>query len=149
MCHIDKHTCYAIILLRLSYSATYLKGRIPSLVLFLKFFVMKKSLPVESFKITEGPSKFDFMLSIFDGKVVQISCDLNVVASTVSPPGAGLNFRIYPKLEVIFQSLKPEDGSRNRWLGDIHFIDKNYENVRRKFYYDTKTRKGHIREISE
>jgi len=56
---------------------------------------MANKLPEGQFQITDGPSKFDLMCSLFDGKVVKITCDI-----TNSPQA---KFKICPKLEVIFQ----------------------------------------------
>ena len=100
---------------------------------------MAKKLTEDQFQITDGPSKFDLMASLFDAKVVEITCDIN-------SPGA--RFRICPKLKVVFIGVMMEDGSRESWIGEVNFCDPNYEHERRKFYYDTRRRKGHIREIT-
>jgi hypothetical protein len=106
---------------------------------------MAKNLPEGQFQITNGPSKFDLMASLFDGKVVEITCEFTAKTSTNLHVAA--SFKILPKFNVIFQAVGIEDGSHDSWIGDVYFTTSNYENVRRKFYYDTRRRTGHIREI--
>ncbi len=105
---------------------------------------MANKLPEGLFQITEGPSKFDLMCSLFDGKVVKITCEFTGRTSTNV---AAAKFRICPKLEVIFIKVGIEDGSHDSWLGEVDFRATNYENERRQFYYDTRRRTGHIREV--
>jgi len=100
---------------------------------------MAKKLSEGQFQITDGPSKYDLMASLFDGKVVKITCDLS---------GQATKIKICPKLEVVFIMVGMEDGSRESWIGEVNFCDPNYEHERRKFYYDTRRRTGHIREIT-
>jgi hypothetical protein len=99
---------------------------------------MAKELPKGSFQITNGPSKFDLMCSLFDGKKVKISCD-------ILPEKSGS--KICPLLEVRFTSIGPEDGSNESWLGTICLCDPHYETGSRKFYYNSKTRKGVVHAI--
>lgn len=99
---------------------------------------MAKRLPEGQFQITDGPSKFDLMASLFDGKLVKITCDLS---------GQATKIKICPKLEVVFIIIGMEDGSRESWFGEVNFSDQNYEHQRRRFYYDTRRRIGHVREI--
>ncbi len=113
----------------------------PSKIVFLKFTVMGKKLPQGQFQITEGPSKFDLMCSLFDGKVVKITCDLT---------GPRASFKVVPKFEVIFTKVGIEDGSHDSWLGEVQFLSSpNYDNERRRFYYDTRRRTGHIKEVAK
>jgi S-adenosylmethionine:diacylglycerol 3-amino-3-carboxypropyl transferase len=105
---------------------------------------ISKKLPVGLFAITEGPAKFDLMISLFDGKVVQITVDVNASATTSANLKVAASFKIFPKLEVVFQSIGAEDGSRDSWIGEVYFVGAHYENVRRRYYYNTRTRKGHI-----
>lgn len=98
-----------------------------------------KQLPEGSFSITNGPSKFDLMTSLFDGKVVGITCDIAPQIGTI---------KISPVLKVIFFTIGIEDGSHDSWIGTISFTDEFYETERRKFYYSSKNRKGHIFERS-
>ena len=94
---------------------------------------MENRLPEGQFQITDGPSKFDLMASLFDNKYVKITCDFLNQTS---------NVKICPKFNVVFMSIGIEDGSRDSWIGDVCFLTCGGE--RRKFYYNTKTRKGHI-----
>lgn len=106
---------------------------------------MAKKFPEGQIQITNGPSKFDLMASLFDGKVVEITCEFTSRTSTNLHIVAG--FKILPKFDVIFQTVGIEDGSHDSWIGEIYFTTPNYENERRRFYYDTRRRIGHIREI--
>ena len=101
----------------------------------------KSKLPESSFEISNGPSKFDFMVSLFDGKQVKLTCDIS------TPQTGGL--KIQPVLRAVFQFAGPEDGSRERWFGTITFVDVNYEVETRRFYYDCRTRKGTVRDRND
>jgi len=98
---------------------------------------MENKLPEGNIQITDGPSKFDLMCSLFDGKKVQISCDFNW-------RDQNRKFKISPKLTVVFQKIGIEDGSRESWVGEVYFCDENYQHQRRKFYYSSKKRTGMI-----
>lgn len=101
---------------------------------------MMKKLPEGQFQITDGPSKFDLMASLFDGKVVKITCNLS---------GQATKIKIYPKLEVVFTKVGVEDGSHDSWIGEVYFYSTSYETERRKFYYDTRRRTGYIKEVTK
>ena len=101
---------------------------------------MANKLPEGQFQITDGPSKFDLMCSLFEGKVVKITCDLT---------GQTTKIKFCPKLEVVFAIIGMEDGSRESWIGQVYFSDQNYDHERRRFYYNTRRRTGHIREIKK
>jgi|SRR3989344_2267763 len=92
-----------------------------------------KNLPEGSFQITDGPSKFDLMSSLFDGKKVKITCRVKEQTGPI---------KIDPKITVVFCSIGAEDGSHDSWVGSILFWDENYEQERRKFYYSSKKRSG-------
>ncbi len=98
----------------------------------------KEKLPLDSFSITDGPSKFDLMASLFDGKRVKITCDIL--------PKSEDSIKFAPKIEVIFQKIGMEDGSHESWIGLVMFTDENYESERRSFYYSSKDRKGIVHE---
>lgn len=108
---------------------------------------MAKNLPEGQIQITNGPSKFDLMASLFDGKIVEITCDFTV--RTAGNPSTSAKFKIYPKFNVIFTKIGIEDGSHDSWIGEIYFVSPAYENERRRFYYDTRKRTGHVREITK
>ena len=97
---------------------------------------MAKQLPEGSFKILNGPSKFDLMCSLFDGKIVKITCDIRI--------GSSVTMKISPVLEVKFGLVGAEDGSHDSWCGKVWFHDPNYETEFRQFYYDSRTRTGTI-----
>lgn len=101
----------------------------------------KLSLPESLFQIINGPSKFDLMASLFEGKIVEITCGFN----NVDTDKAGN----CPKLEVVFTKVGIKDGLQDSWIGDVDFHAPNYENVRRQYYYDTRRRTGYIREIAK
>lgn len=97
---------------------------------------MAKQLPEGSFQITDGPSKSDLMFSVFDGKVVKITCDIF--------PSLNGSLKICPKLDVIFSMIGAEDGSHESWIGSVLFCDGEYTHEHRSFYYSSKKRTGVI-----
>lgn len=99
---------------------------------------MEKKLTEGQLKITDGPSKFDLMISLFDGKVVKITCDLSNKEN--------LNQKIHQKIDVIFTSIGIEDGSHDSWIGEVYLYDKNFSRETRKFYYSSRNRSGVIME---
>lgn len=117
-----------------------MKGRIPSncTLYFNTYVVMAQTLPEGLFQITDGPSKFDLMNSLFSGKIVKITCD---ILPTV--PGG---IKISPKLDVQFVRIGIEDGSFESWIGKLRFAGA--EDEIRSFYYSSKNRKGTVREKS-
>lgn len=99
---------------------------------------MAQKLPTLQSQIIDGPSKFDLIVSVADGKVVQI---------TFQNPGSSLKGSLVfnPKIDVIFLGINAEDGSHDSWIGEFLVIaGKGYETEIRKYYYNTKTRRGHI-----
>ncbi len=98
---------------------------------------MATKLPEASFNIIDGPSKFDFMNSLFDQKNVKVTCRL--ARQAPSP-----TMKIDPVITVNFQCIAREDGSGESWYGTVLFVDEFYETERRSFYYSSKTRKGVI-----
>ena len=84
-------------------------------------------------EILEGPSKFDLMAALFDGKKVQFTFKLGEVTHKVNMGVSG---------------VAAEDGSRESWLingffptGLIHgpCTFSNFSG-----YFETRRRKGHI-----
>lgn len=99
---------------------------------------MAQKLPTLQSQIIDGPSKFDLVMSVADGKIVQI---------TFQNPGSTLkgSLAFNPKIDVKFLGLNAEDGSHDSWYGEFLVIEgKGYETETRKYYYNSKTRKGHI-----
>jgi hypothetical protein len=117
------------------------------LLFILIITVMANKLPEGQFPITDGPSKYDLQASLFDGKIVQITC--GITAKTSPNLKVTASFKIIPRLKVIFQKIGVEDGSHDSWFGEVYFCEPNYENEHRKFYYDTRRRTGHISEITK
>lgn len=76
-------------------------------------------------KIYDGPSKFDFMNALFDGKEVQFTIE-----------GIGAE-----RVEICRVAI--EDGSRQRWLFEFR-LAKLVEHHLCKGYYDTRTRTGWV-----
>jgi len=88
----------------------------------------------EEYVITEGPSKWDLMLSLFD--------------STGSCPRK-INFSGYPRedkerktenFSVLVSAIQKEDGSGESWNIDA-FHDKRKVRV----YFSTRNRTGHLK----
>jgi hypothetical protein len=83
--------------------------------------------------ITEGPSKFDLMASLFDGKIVQFTQQNNQ----------------HPKIiKVILLSVEREDGSNESW--NLRVLVKGSEfplqiGKNLSMYYNSRTRKGTLR----
>lgn len=76
-----------------------------------------------SVRVTDGPGKFDLMLSLFEGKTVEFR-DSGGVRMTVKVNGLAI-----------------EEGSRNDWLIDGYFEGTL---IRLHAFYDLRTRRGHI-----
>lgn len=99
---------------------------------------MEKKLPRGQFQIIHGPSKFDLMVSLFEGKKVKMSCDLSDETEKV---------KNYCTLEVVFIKIALQDKSHESWTGEIYFCDGNCEHQNRIFYYDSNRRTGHVAEL--
>ena len=101
---------------------------------------MALKLPTLQSQIIDGPAKFDFVMSAADGKIVEITFQ-----NPASYLKGSMAFKINPKINVRFLGLNAEDGSHDSWFGEFLVIaGKGYETETRKYYYNTKTRKGHI-----
>ena len=102
-------------------------------------------LPEGSCAITNGPSKYDLQASLFDKKTIQFSINISAVKSTMD---------IGKKFNATIRIICPEDGSGERWIGEllIHGLPESVDAgkfERRSFYYDTRIRKGHVNETSK
>ncbi len=88
-----------------------------------------------NYLITEGPSKFDLMTSLFDGKTVEFTqkTDKNIVF----------------KVKAIIQSVEAEDGSLNSWNLKIFVLPDSNANIPKSksflAYYNSRTRKGTVK----
>lgn len=105
----------------------------------------KALLPQGLRAITNGPSKYDLQASLFDKKTVQFSINTSEVKSTMD---------IGKKFNATVHLAGPEDGSGESWIGEFlvqglpDSIDAG-KSEKRAFYYDTRTRKGHVMEASK
>jgi hypothetical protein len=97
---------------------------------------MANTLPEGQFKIIDGPSKFDLICSLFDGKFVQITCEL--------PAHEPSNKPIIKEFDVLFTCVEMEDGSYNSWIGEVKIKTYFGTSEKRKFYFNSKNRTGHI-----
>ncbi len=89
-------------------------------------------------EITNGPAKYDFQASNFDGKVVEFT----VHRSKVKGP-----IQIGRKLKVNVLSAGREDGSNDSWFGEIFIHETESEaSETRAYYYNTRTRRGTVSE---
>lgn len=86
---------------------------------------------VQKLKIMDGPSKFDLMAALFDGKEVDFTLAVqgNIVGQYRSE-----------EVSVIILGVAIEDGSRNSWL--IHGLIKDPSNRSFSGYYETRRRQG-------
>jgi hypothetical protein len=91
----------------------------------------KTFLPSGSIQITNGPGKFDIMISNFDFKKVEITCVEN-----------GRQFKL--EASIIFAC--PEDGSKEIWIGMMSLTNPNerFSPEQRAYYYNSKSRRGII-----
>lgn len=89
--------------------------------------------------IQNGPSNFDLMMSLFDGKVINF--DLETETRTAGQQSSSAKFKINEKVNVRISSLEHEDGSGNRWLlkGSTK-AEGLFEG-----YYDHNSRKGYLK----
>jgi hypothetical protein len=105
----------------------------------------KALLPEGSCVITNGPSKYDLQASLFDKKSVQFSINISDVKSRMD---------IGEKFNVTVHLAGPEDGSGESWIGEF-FVQglpnsiNDGKSEKRAFYYNTRTRKGTVREASK
>lgn len=102
----------------------------------------KALLPAGTCAITNGPSKYDFQASLFDKKTVQFSINTSALKSTMD---------IGEKFNVTIHLVGPEDGSAERWVGEFYVTSLTDPNrsEERSFYYDTRTRKGTVMEVTK
>lgn len=88
-----------------------------------------------TYRITEGPSKFDLMSSLFDGKIVQFTLKVDEKYSKAV------------KVEVV--SVEAENGSHSSWNLKVFVREESkseFELVNKTLpvYYNSKTRQGSI-----
>ncbi len=86
----------------------------------------------EEVKIVEGPAKFDFVISLFDGKRVEFTYE-----------GGGEYLRPQGKLDVVINGAQAEDGSRESW--NISGMIFNAGTQPFQGYYQTRRRKGYLK----
>ena len=94
----------------------------------IKATVLSREVAVmatEQIAITNGPPKFDLMVSLFDRKVVRFTFEL----------GGGIKV-----LPLTVTSVSAEDGSGGSWILEVTSSDKDLHGQR--FYYSSTTRKG-------
>lgn len=102
-------------------------------------------LPKESCTITDGPSKYDLMASLFDKKTVSFAINTSAVKTTMNI-GKIFNGSVH--------FVGAEDGSGESWYGKLTVkglpdsIDAG-KTEDRVFYYNTRTKKGSIFEASK
>lgn len=91
-----------------------------------------KNLPIKSFNMPYGPDRFDLMLSVFDQKETEISCDIP------EEKMAAL------KIKVVFLGANRKEGEWEAWTGRVRFVDPNFPNEVREYKYNTRHRYGVI-----
>jgi hypothetical protein len=87
-----------------------------------------------TYRITEGPSKFDLMSSLFDGKVVQFTQEIESNKKTVS---------------AVITVIEMEDGSRESWNIKMLVKESSTSSIQvgksLSAYYSSRNRQGNIR----
>lgn len=91
--------------------------------------------------IVYGPSKFDLMVSLFEGNPTlrkRVSFSVDTGFTTSAPPGKKLGMT--EKIEIAITGVSQEDGGGESWLFE------GYSNEHKKVYgyYSSQTRKGWI-----
>ena len=105
----------------------------------------KTLLPEGTCAITDGPSKYDLQASLFDKKTIQFSININAIQTKID---------IGKKFNASVHLAGAEDGSGESWIGEFlvqglpDSIDAGISE-KRAFYYNTRTRKGHVMETSK
>ena len=112
----------------------------------------------QKFIITNGPSKWDLMLAMFDDtahphvrfdiqgekwdELKKLSADHPDVENYVHVYGLG------PKqIETIIQSLGKEDGSGENWYLELYVVDGDRPSQLVRGYYNTQCRKGYLQPV--
>jgi hypothetical protein len=90
---------------------------------------------VTHYFITEGPSKFDLMASLFDGKVVNFTLQIEITTPQKT-------------LKVSVVSVEREDYSKDSWNIKVYIVDSPNPVVPIgkiiSAYYNSRTRHGSI-----
>ena len=83
------------------------------------------------FKIVNGPSKFDLMLSLFEGKKVAFELE-------PCPKGG-----VVVRWEFFISSIQREDGSSESWNIKASVAGASWQ-VTKRMYFETRRRSGHV-----
>lgn len=87
-----------------------------------------------TYRITEGPSKFDLMCSLFDGKTVQFTQQIEADKKTV---------------KAVITAIEMEDGSNDSWNIKMLVKESNTSSIQAgrslSAYYSSRNRQGNIR----
>ena len=96
------------------------------------------------FKISGGPSKFDLMVSVFEGNPTPRKEVIFTVLTGVTsgPPGRQPAFT--KPVEVAITSIEQEDGSGESWIFKGNAPTTTDRIRKASGYYSSKTRQGHI-----
>ncbi len=92
--------------------------------------------------IIYGPSKFDLMISLFEGNPVprkKVEFSINTGMTTSAPAGKKLSMT--EKLELAITGVEQEDGSGESWL--FKGYSEKYQKA--SGYYNSQTRKGWVK----
>jgi hypothetical protein len=94
-----------------------------------------KKIPENRFAFY-GPDRCDLMFSLFDHKVIEISCDI-------------LGGQFHENIKVVFVGLNRVASDPDSYFGKILFCDPSYEEEERNFFYRPKYKSGYIKEKEE
>ena len=90
------------------------------------------------FNITDGPSKWDLILSIFDGD----SSNRRKATFSIEEPEAHEKYPRLPDLDFVINGATREDGSGENWLIQGYYPGANDPTVPMNGFYSTKNRRG-------
>lgn len=86
-----------------------------------------------TYRITEGPSKFDLMCSLFDGKIVQFTQEIGNKKT----------------IKAVITAIEMEDGSNDSWNIKMLVKESNANPIQvgksLSAYYSSRNRQGNIR----
>ncbi len=94
-----------------------------------------KKIPQNRFAFY-GPDRCDLIFSLFDHKVIEISCDI-------------LGGYFHENIKVVFVGLNWVANDPDSCFGKILFRDPSYEGEERDYFYNPRYRSGYIKEKEE
>lgn len=94
-------------------------------------------LPEGFCEITNGPNKYDLQASVFDKDKPALEFSVRTISGTI---------KMSQKFFVRIAFAGPEEGSKECFIGTMEIGNSKGVCETRAFFYDCRTRKGHLRE---